>query len=195
MRCAREGPCSERDAFYDQIPTVMVMADAAKRDTFVLKRGAYDAYGEKVTPGIPAFLGGPECRDRLCLAQWLVSKENPLTARVAVNRLWQSLFGTGIVKTVDDFGAQGEWPSHPELLDWLAVEFMESGWNVKSLQKLIVTSATYRQSSAITPALLEKDPDNRLLARGPRVRLGPEAIRDQALSVSGLLAEQIGGLR
>ena len=133
------------------------------------------------------------CGDRLCLAQWLVAKSNPLTARVAVNRFWQSYFGYGMVKTVDDFGAQGEWPVHPELLDWLAVEFMESGWNVKALQKLIVISATYRQSSVVKPELLEKDPDNRLLARGPRLRLGPEAIRDQALAVSGLLTERIGG--
>jgi hypothetical protein len=184
---------SDRDAFYDQIPTVMVMADGARRDTFVLKRGAYDSPGEKVSPGIPAALGGPECADRLCLARWLTSRDNPLTARVAVNRFWQSYFGYGIVKTVDDFGAQGEWPVHPELLDWLAVEFMESGWDVKALQKLIVTSATYRQSSEAAPALLEKDPDNRLLARGARLRLGPEAIRDQALAVAGLLVERVGG--
>jgi hypothetical protein len=184
---------SDRDKFYDQIPTVMIMADGAKRDTFVLKRGAYDAHGEKVAPGIPSALGGPECADRLCLARWLVSAENPLTARVTVNRFWQSFFGFGIVKTVDDFGAQGEFPVHPELLDWLAVEFRESGWNVKALQKLIVMSAAYRQSAAVTPALLERDPDNRLLARGPRLRLGPEVIRDQALAVAGLLTEKVGG--
>jgi hypothetical protein len=184
---------AERDAFNDQIPTVMVMADGAKRDTFVLKRGAYDAPGEKVSPGIPTALGGPECANRLCLAEWLVSRSNPLTARVTVNRFWQSYFGLGIVKTVDDFGSQGEWPVHPELLDWLAVQFMESGWNVKAMQKLIVMSATYRQSSAISPALLQKDPDNRLLARGPRLRLGPEMIRDEALAVSGLLVEKVGG--
>ena len=184
---------AERDAFYEKIPTVMVMADGARRDTFVLKRGAYDAPGEKVTPGIPTALGGPDCADRLCLAQWLTSRANPLTARVTVNRFWQSYFGFGIVKTVDDFGSQGEWPVHPELLDWLAVEFMESGWNVKAMQKLMVMSATYRQSSVIAPTLLEKDPDNRLLARGPRLRLGPEVIRDQALAVSGLLVEKVGG--
>jgi uncharacterized protein DUF1553/uncharacterized protein DUF1549/concanavalin A-like lectin/glucanase superfamily protein/cytochrome c len=182
-----------RNAFYEQIPTVMVMADGARRDTFVLKRGAYDAPGEKVTAGIPPALGGPACADRMCLAQWLVSRSNPLTARVTVNRFWQSYFGFGIVKTVDDFGSQGEWPVHPELLDWLAVEFIESGWNVKAMQKLIVMSAAYRQSSAIAPALLERDPDNRLLARGPRLRLGPEVIRDQALAVSGLLVEKVGG--
>src|SRR5580693_1132782 len=192
-RGAMEKAQTDRDAFYEQIPTVMVMADGARRDTFILKRGAYDAPGEKVTPGIPGALRGPDCADRLCLAQWLTSRANPLTARVTVNRFWQSYFGAGIVKTVDDFGSQGEWPVHPELLDWLAVEFMESGWNVKAMQKLMVMSATYRQSSVISPALLEKDPDNRLLARGPRLRLGPEAIRDQALAVSGLLVEKVGG--
>jgi hypothetical protein len=110
-----------------------------------------------------------------------------------VNRYWQSYFGFGIVKTVDDFGSQGEWPVHPELLDWLAVEFMDKGWDVKRIQRLIVTSATYRQSSKITPELLAKDPDNRLLARGPRIRLGPEVIRDSALASAGLLVEKIGG--
>jgi hypothetical protein len=181
-----------RDKFYDSIPTVMVMADGANRDTFLLKRGAYDAHGEKLTPAVPEILGGAP-KDRLGLAQWLISRSNPLTARVTVNRLWQHFFGFGIVKTVDDFGSQGEWPVHPELLDWLAVEFMENGWNLKAMQKLIVMSATYRQSSATTPALLEKDPDNRLLARGPRLRLGPEMIRDQALFVSGLLTDKLGG--
>lgn len=182
-----------RDRYYEQITTVMIMADGAKRDTFLLKRGAYDAPGEKLTPGLPAVLNAPACADRLCLANWLVSRENPLTARVTVNRIWASFFGTGLVKTVDDFGSQGEWPTHPELLDSLAVDFMKSGWNLKALQKQIVISATYRQSSVITPELRERDPENRLLARGPRVRLGPEVIRDQALAVSGLLVEKIGG--
>jgi len=185
-----------RDKFYDSIPTVMVMADGANRDTFLLKRGAYDAPGEKLTASVPQALpqlppGLPN--NRVGLAKWLVDRGNPLMARVTVNRFWQSYFGFGIVKTVDDFGSQGEWPVHPELLDWLAVEFMDSGWNVKALQKLIVMSAAYRQSSVVTPALLEKDPDNRLLARGPRLRLGPEAIRDQALVVSGLLVDKQGG--
>jgi hypothetical protein len=187
---------SERARYYEKIPTVMVMADGAHRDSFLLKRGAYDAHGEKVTPGIPEVLPQPEAdlpANRLGLAKWLVDRSNPLTARVTVNRFWQSFFGIGIVKTVDDFGSQGEWPSHPELLDWLAVEFMEKGWDAKAIQKLIVMSATYRQSSKATPALLEKDPDNRLLARGPRMRLGPEVIRDQALAMSGLLVEKIGG--
>ena len=142
----------------------------------------------------------PACRacptwphDRLAFARWLVDRANPLTARVAVNRLWQSYFGTGIVKTVDDFGAQGDAPSHAELLDWLAVEFIDDGWDMKALPRLIVTSATYRQSSKVTPVLLERDPDNRLLARGPRYRLRAEAIRDQMLFASGLLVETVGG--
>jgi hypothetical protein len=188
---------TDRAAFYDSIPTVMVMVESpTPRDTFLLQRGAYDKHGEKVTPGVPASLPQPPPQwpaNRLGLARWITDRSNPLTARVTVNRYWQSYFGVGIVKTVDDFGSQGEWPVHPELLDWLAVEFMDSGWNVKAMQRLIVTSATYRQSSKITPALLEKDPDNRLLARGPRVRLGPEVIRDSALAASGLLVEQLGG--
>jgi hypothetical protein len=187
----------QRDKFSDSIPTVMVMVDDENaRDSFLLKRGAYDNHGEKVTPGIPEILPQPKPEwpnNRLGLAKWLVDRSNPLTARVTVNRFWQSYFGFGIVKTVDDFGSQGEWPVHPELLDWLATEFMDSGWNVKAMQKLIVMSATYRQASKITPELLAKDPDNRLLARGPRFRLGPEVIRDQALSASGLLVEKLGG--
>lgn len=185
---------AERDAYYDSLPTVMIMADGAHRDTFVLKRGAYDAHGEKVTAGVPEILAaGAAPRTRLELARWLTDRANPLTARVTVNRFWQSYFGTGIVKTVDDFGSQGEFPMNPELLDWLAAEFMESGWDVKAMQKVIVMSAAYRQSSAVTPELLAKDPDNRLVARGPRLRMGPEVIRDQALAVSGLLVERIGG--
>jgi Protein of unknown function (DUF1553)/Protein of unknown function (DUF1549)/Concanavalin A-like lectin/glucanases superfamily len=187
----------ERKEFEAKIPSVMVMADSpAPRDTFLLKRGAYDAPGEKVSAGLPEILAETRAdwsKDRLGLARWLVDRSNPLTARVAVNRYWQSFFGFGIVKTVDDFGAQGEFPVHPELLDWLATEFMESGWDVKAIQKTIVMSATYRQASRVTPELLQKDPDNRLLARGPRFRLGPEVIRDQALAVSGLLVEKVGG--
>jgi hypothetical protein len=131
--------------------------------------------------------------NRLGLARWLVSTENPLTARVTVNRFWQMFFSNGLVKTVEDFGAQGERPSHPELLDWLAVEFQQNGWNVKALLKTIVMSSTYRQSSRLTPELLQRDPENRLLARGPRVRLAAEMIRDQALFASGLLVEELGG--
>ena len=186
-----------RERFEDAIPTVMIMVDDPNaRETFLLKRGAYDNPGEKVTPGIPEVLPQPRPEwpnNRLGLARWLTDRSNPLMARVTVNRYWQSYFGFGIVKTVDDFGSQGEWPVHPELLDWLAVEFMESGWNVKAMQKLIVTSATYRQSSRAKPELLGRDPDNRLLARGPRFRLGPEVIRDQALAASGLLVEEVGG--
>ncbi|MBK9171223.1 MAG: DUF1553 domain-containing protein [Bryobacterales bacterium] len=188
---------AQRKLYHDQIPTVMVMAERDEpRETFLLKRGAYDAQGDKVEPGVPAVLpplAADWPRNRLGLARWLVDRRNPLTARVAVNRFWQMLFGTGLVKTVEDFGSQGEWPVHADLLDWLAVEFMESGWDVRHILKTIVTSATYRQASAVSPALLEKDPENRLLGRGPRLRLSPEMIRDQALAVSGLLVEQTGG--
>ena len=178
------------------IPDAMVMEEMPKpRDTFVLVRGAYDRRGEKVTAGTPATLpalkaGTP---NRLDLAKWLTSPEHPLTARVTVNRYWQVFFGTGLVKTAEDFGTQGEYPSHPELLDWLAVEFRESGWDVRKLISLIVTSAAYRQSSAVTKGLHAKDPENRLLARGPRFRLQAEFIRDQALAVSGLMNDEVGG--
>ncbi len=187
----------ERTRFYDSIQTVMVMTEGPERDAFVLRRGAYDARAEKVTPGVPAFLPQPQPQnapqDRLSLARWLVDPVNPLTARVAVNRYWQMYFGTGLVKTSEDFGSQGEWPVYQELLDWLAVEFMESGWDVKRMQKTIVTSATYRQSSKATPELLQRDPENRLLARGARFRLPAEMIRDQALALAGLLVEKTGG--
>ena len=147
-------------------------------------------------PGVPAVLpplpsGAPG--NRLGLAKWLVSASHPLTARVTVNRYWQMYFGTGIVRSSEDFGSQGEAPSHPQLLDWLATEFVRGGWDVKAMQKLIVTSAAYRQSSTLTPELNEKDPANRLLARGPRFRLSAELIRDNALAVSGLLDKGIGG--
>ncbi len=131
--------------------------------------------------------------NRLGLARWLVSPGNPLSARVAVNREWQMVFGTGLVKTVDDFGAQGDAPSHPELLDWLATEFVDSGWDLKHVLRLMVTSATYRQGSPATPEGLRRDPENRLLARGPRQRLPAEMIRDQALRLGGLLVEELGG--
>ena len=176
-------------------PSVMVMEEtAAPRPAFVLKRGSYDAPGEAVSRGVPAALpplpgGAPN--NRLGLAQWLVHPSHPLTARVAVNRFWQMMFGVGLVRTAEDFGAQGEWPSHPDLLDWLAVEFRESGWDVKALLKTIVMSAVYRQSSARDPQ--SSDPENRLLARGPRLRLPAEMIRDQALLVSGLLVTTVGG--
>jgi hypothetical protein len=175
----------------------MVMMELGKpRDTFILGRGDYRNKTEKVTPGVPAILPPlpkDEKVNRLTLAKWLVDPNHPLTSRVAVNRFWQMYFGHGIVKTVEDFGSQGEPPVHPELLDWLATEFIRTGWDVKAMQKLIVTSATYRQSSRVTPELREKDPENRLLARGPRFRLPAETVRDNALAVSGLLNDEIGG--
>jgi hypothetical protein len=216
----------------------MVFQEMPKpRDTFMLIRGQYDKKGDKVTPGTPAVLPalhvekGETQPTRLDLARWLVDPSHPLTARVAVNRYWQSYFGNGIVRTAENFGTQGERPTHPELLDWLATEFVNptyrpetcgsvgvSGygsktqspphsttptpshsetplqpWDVKRMQRLIVTSATYRQASRVTPQLEELDPENMLYARGPRVRLQAEFIRDQALAVSGLLVDKIGG--
>jgi hypothetical protein len=187
---------ADRQALEDRTPTTMVMQENAKRsDTFVLIRGEYDKPGEKVAAGVPASLPklSGDKFDRLALARWLVDKQNPLTARVTVNRFWQLYFGAGLVKTTEDFGSQGELPRHPELLDWLARGFIDSGWNVKHLQKLIVMSATYRQSSVVSPTLLARDPDNRLLARGPRYRLSAEMIRDAALLNSGLLVDRLGG--
>ncbi|MHB8519550.1 MAG: PSD1 and planctomycete cytochrome C domain-containing protein [Limisphaerales bacterium] len=188
----------EEDAAIDKaIPTTMVAKELAKpRDTFELMRGEYDKKGEKVEPGVPSILppwlkGQP--KNRLGFARWLVDPGHPLTARVTVNRDWQHYFGIGLVKTTEDFGVQGERPSNPELLDWLATEFIRTGWDVKRMQRLMVTSAAYRQSSRVTPELLAKDPENRLLARGPRFRLDAEAIRDTALAVSGLLVEREGG--
>jgi hypothetical protein len=186
-----------RKNYYDAIPTVMVMKEReTPRDAFILKRGAYDAHLDKVTPAVPAVLpplppGAP--RNRLGLARWLVDRSNPLTARATVNRFWAMLFGIGLVKTVEDFGSQGEWPAHQELLDWLAVDFMDHGWSVKHVIRTMVMSATYRQSSKVTPELVQRDPENRLLARGPRVRLSAEMIRDQALAASGLLVDKVGG--
>ncbi len=200
MREARKQVLDLRDqrvSLTTSFPTVMVMQERPQpRETHLLIRGAYDRPGEKVAPGVPSMLpplpaGVPN--NRLGLAKWLVDPANPLTARVTVNRFWQMYFGTGLVKTVEDFGSQGEWPIHPELLDWLATEFIRTGWDVKAIQKAIVMSATYRQSSAVTPELMQKDPENRLLARGPRLRLSAEIIRDQALAISGLLVEKIGG--
>jgi hypothetical protein len=209
LRALRE----ERRAFWAALPTVMVMEEMpTPRDAFVLIRGEYDKKGEKVGPGLPAVFQSPGTAvpgttNRLDLAKWIVSPTNPLTARVIVNRAWQLHFGTGLVKTVEDFGTQGEYPSHPELLDWLASEFMlptkptDGGpwaipgtpWDLKRLHKLIVTSAMYRQSSRQTPELRARDPDNRLLARFPRYRLSAEMVRDQALFTSGLLVEKLGG--
>ncbi len=147
-------------------------------------------------PDVPAALGSlpaGQAVNRLTLAKWLVSRDNPLTARVAVNRIWEQYFGRGLVETSEDFGTQGQRPTHPELLDWLAVEFMDGGWKMKAIHRLIVTSAAYRQTSAVSPELLKADPDNRLLSRGPRFRLEAEMIRDVALSASGLLVRKVGG--
>ncbi len=180
-------------------PATMVMSEMPEpRQAYVLLRGEYDKpiKDRPVEPDVPRSIGrlpASAPKNRLGLAQWLVSPENPLTARVTVNRFWQQMFGVGLVKTSEDFGSQGEFPSHRELLDWLAVEFGSSGWNVKHLLKTIVMSNTYRQSSRITPESFSLDPENRMLARGPRFRLDGEAIRDGALAVSGLLDPTIGG--
>jgi hypothetical protein len=185
-----------------EIPTTMVMSEIVgtekdkPRETFILARGDYRNQTEKVTPGVPTVLpplpeGAPA--NRLSLAKWLVDPANPLTARVAVNRYWQMYFGTGLVKTAENFGAQGDPPVNQPLLDWLATEFVRTQWDVKAMQRLIVTSSAYKQSSRVTPELLEKDPENRLLARGPRFRLPAEMIRDGDLYLSGLLKEQVGG--
>jgi hypothetical protein len=166
------------------------------RETHLLKRGDFLKPGAAVAPGVPAFLHplpADAPPNRLTFAQWLVDKRSPTTARVLVNRVWQAYFGTGLVETPEDFGLQGDKPSHPELLDWLAVEFMDRGWSVKQLHRLIVTSAAYRQSSRLTPELLARDPYNRLLARGPRFRADAEVVRDVALAASGLLNEKMGG--
>ncbi len=166
------------------------------RPTFLLQRGAYDAPGDEVHPQTPASLSLlPEDapHNRLGLARWLTDAAHPLTARVAVNRFWQSLFGRGLVVTAEDFGRQGQPPSHPELLDWLARSFIDSGWDVKALLRKIVLSATYQQSSDVTPEKLTQDAENLWLSRGPSHRLSAEMIRDTALLAGGLLVEQVGG--
>ena len=186
-------------ALQKQILTTMVMSEMDKpRDSFVLGRGDYRNQTDKVEPGTPAILPPLTIHNgkratRLDLAEWLVDPTHPLTARVAVNRYWQNYFGVGIVKTAENFGSQGDPPSHPELLDWLATEFIRTKWDVRGMQRLIVTSAAYRQASKVTPELLEKDPENRLVARGPRFRLPAEMVRDNALALSGLLNPAVGG--
>ncbi|HWE01538.1 MAG TPA: DUF1553 domain-containing protein [Tepidisphaeraceae bacterium] len=190
----------QKAAFEKDIPNTMVMEEMEKpRDTFIKIRGQYDHNGEQVFANTPRFLpplpkspADGKRYTRLDLANWLVSPDHPLVARVEINRLWATVFGTGIVKTVDDFGSQGEWPSHPELLDWLAADFM-SDWNIKRAVRQMVISSTYRQSSRVGKELLERDSANRLLARGPRNRLDAEFIRDNALAVGGLLNPEIGG--
>ncbi len=191
----------ERQELVDRFPTLMVMEELPQpRPAHLLQRGAYDAPGPVVERGVPAVLPPLPAtlpRNRLGLARWLTSTDHPLTARVAVNRFWQMIFGQGIVRTVEDFGSQGGLPSHPELLDWLAVEFQTGatgqGWDVKALLRKMVTSATYRQAGRLTPEGLQRDPENRLLARGPRLRLSAEMIRDQALATAGLLVDKVGG--
>ena len=193
--------------------TVMIMREMkTPRQTFVLQRGQYDQHGEQVSPGVPGFLsasigesksrasGGDPANglrirppNRLGLARWIMKPDHPLTARVAANRMWQAVFGRGIVLTSEDFGTQGALPSHPQLLDWLATEYVRVGWDRKRMVAAIVTSSTYGQSSRISARWRERDPENRLLARGPRTRLPAEIIRDNALAVSGLLVERLGG--
>ena len=175
--------------------TTPIMKEGKPRETHIQLRGNYLDKGDKVMPGLPEALPAAKdnAKNRLTLAKWLVSADNPLTARVAVNRLWEELFGTGIVETSEDFGTQGEPPSHPELLDYLATEYFRLGWDTKALIKLIVTSAVYRQSSHVSDDLAKSDPFNRLLARGPRVRLAAEAVRDQALFAGGLLSPKMYG--
>lgn len=181
------------------VVNVMIMNDVPKmRDTFILARGDYASpmQEHQVKPNVPTALPGLPANataNRLGLANWLTQADNPLTARVTVNRYWSMLFGEGIVRSLEDFGAQGEWPSHPELLDWLAVDFVESGWNIKRTLKQIVMSSTYRQSTAVTPDKLNADPENRLLSRGARFRLQAEFVRDNALAASGLLVSTVGG--
>jgi len=190
----------EKDRIEKATPITFVMADLPQaRESFVMERGAYDKPGEQVSRGVPSFLpplpAKPADRDynRLDFANWLVSGKHPLTARVTVNRFWQQFFGVGLVKTSMDFGSQGEPPSHPELLDWLAVTFVEDGWDMKKLVKRLVTSQAYRQHSGAEPGLRQRDPENRLLARGPRFRLDAEVLRDQTLFLSGLLVSKMGG--
>ena len=187
----------QREDLEKKLPATMVSKELAKpRPAYVLLRGEYDKHGEPVGPGVPSVLPSLPPADqtnRLTFARWLVDPSHPLTARVTVNRFWQQFFGTGLVKTSEDFGSKGEWPSHPELLDWLATDFMSNGWDVKRLVRLIVTSSTYRQDSKVTPTLFARDPENRLLARGPRLRLDAEVVRDNALFVSGLADLKMGG--
>jgi hypothetical protein len=176
--------------------TLVLDARDQPRMTTVLKRGDFTKPGDKVTTGVPAVLNSlPQNANssRLTFAKWLACRESPTTARAYVNRVWQAVFGTGLVETAEDFGTQGTPPSHPELLDWLAVDFMEHKWSTKHLLKLIVTSETYQQSSKVTPQLLERDPYNRLVARGPRFRVEGEVVRDIQLAASGLLNPAVGG--
>ena len=187
----------EESRIINPIPEVMVMEELPKpKPAYILQRGAYDAHGLEVFAATPASLPAfpaRQPRNRLGLARWLTSPEHPLTARVTVNRAWQMLFGRGLVETSDNLGSQGTPPTHPELLDYLARDFIDQGWDFKKLLRTLALSATYRQSSQASPALRSRDPHNQLLARGPARRLTAEMLRDQALAVSGLLVERIGG--
>jgi hypothetical protein len=189
----------ERTTATANITRVMVMQERPEglRETIILDRGAYDApTNKKATPATPAMLPAMPAdlpKNRLGLARWIIDQRNPLTARVTVNRFWQALFGIGLVKTAEDFGVQGERPLHMDLLDWLAADFMESGWDVKHLLRQILLSETYQQSSRIAGGAEQRDPENRLLARGPRFRLPSHTLRDQALAASGLLSQKSGG--
>jgi hypothetical protein len=193
---ARDAAKKSVESFQGSLPSAMVMKEGPVRDAFLLIRGEYDKRGEKVDAALPAFLPPlPQGTkpDRLALARWLVSRDHPLTSRVWVNRTWERFFGTGLCKTSENLGSQAEYPSHPALLDWLAAEFVESGWDMKRFAKLLVTSAVYRQNATVTPEQLDRDPANRLLARAPRIRLPGESVRDAALAASGLLTPAIGG--
>jgi hypothetical protein len=200
VREAREHLRSARagwNKIIDGIPAISIMREMSPhRPTYILNRGAYNDRGEEVaaaTPGsLPAMAPGLP-RNRLGLARWLTAPENPLTARVAVNRYWQMVFGDGIVRTPEDFGSQGARPTHPELLDWLARDFVDHGWDLRHLLKQMVLSATYRQSTVVNPEMRERDPENLYLARSSAVRLPAEMIRDNALAVSGLLVDKVGG--
>ena len=187
----------ERTDVDTAVATTLIFKEmATPKPSYILNRGEYDQHGAEVkrrTPTMLPKLDPAAPNNRLGLAQWVVAPANPLPARVAVNRFWQQFFGIGLVKTTNDFGAQGEAPSHPELLDWLAVDFMENGWDVKRLVRQMVVSAAYRQTSHASPELYKRDPENRLLARGSRFRLDAEMLRDQALYSSGLLVEKMGG--
>lgn len=197
LQSQRQDKQKERDAIEGQYPAVMVMKDMnPARETFVLKRGQYDQPGERVAANVPSALrafSSEQPTNRLELARWLMHPDHPLTARVVANRVWESLFGNGLVKTSEDFGVTGEFPSHPELLDHLAKSLVESGWNLKHLYKQILLSGTYQQDSRVTRDMQARDPENRLLARGPRYRLSAETIRDNALAIGGLLKRTIGG--
>jgi hypothetical protein len=198
LKPTRDALAAARKKLATNTASTLVMQELAKpREQHLFVGGSFLNKGELVSPGVPAVLNSFPAdapRNRLGLAKWLVDPANPLTARVMVNRLWAQYFGNGIVQTVEDFGTKGERPTNPELLDWLATELIRRHWDLKAMHRLIVTSATYRQSSRATPQLIDRDPQNRLLARGPRMRLEAEMVRDQALAVAGLLSGKIGGL-